>query len=595
MIKNKCFFLTVMLVLILLFPFQNLLPNGSFSNLKPRALSLKVLQQKLQQYREPQSIPQNLKLFCGINRILGYVIDRRFRDILLIGEVDEGLPPLHLEDWVVALRNTWLKYTHLKGNTQYYTSPGCSIDPNPTVLAQLDQVGKQMSRENQSFQEIEDAVNRWEQICLSSQQVRVLGVPFDTRFAWVMVQADYDMKRIVDGSDEIEIFAFTSLMDMELQETKSDIRWGRIPRLSGATNRFWFSPGEVVYKKDNDILMIDTCNVKLLTEEEHVKAEGKVIGTGKANPNAAIFAADFSRNFTGIAKQRPIFRDLENLYRFVALAKAMKRKSPHQKVGLSLEYLLNHYPLQGKKVRQNLPGRFHVKRYEKQMHTNEGIQTQKLWLPSCGGVEMDIELDKSLFRKESGNQLEQFKEKVLKERTSDDQLYYDIHPKDTDGQVINILIKRKIRSTDDNPLDCTMGELYVNGEYFCKTLELPFKNAQKDKSSVPVGTREAKLRYSKSKGQWVIEMKSPIETYVYLEKDPFVPRKRIIREPVQIHSGNFPKDTKGCILVGEPGADPYQVYNSRETLKRLMEKYFGGSKNPDLNKNITVSIQIDYK
>jgi len=52
---------------------------------------------------------------CGITRIDGYVIDKENHDIILIGETDPKLPTLYLDDFVVALRNVWLKYAKLKG------------------------------------------------------------------------------------------------------------------------------------------------------------------------------------------------------------------------------------------------------------------------------------------------------------------------------------------------------------------------------------------------------------------------------------------------------------------------------------------------
>lgn len=69
-----------------------------------------------------------------------------------------------------------------------------------------------------------------------------------------------------------------------------------------------------------------------------------------------------------------------------------------------------------------------------------------------------------------------------------------IVPDEVQNTSVNILVKR-IAKRDV----CTLGELYVNGKYFCKTLELRFDNAKKDSSSIPVGTYNAFLKYSTKK------------------------------------------------------------------------------------------------
>ncbi|MDP3013996.1 MAG: hypothetical protein Q8M92_07130, partial [Candidatus Subteraquimicrobiales bacterium] len=102
-----------------------------------RAVSLKVLQNKVKDCIAKETCPENILQLCGIKRVMGYVIDEKNRDIILIGNIDDSMPPLYLEDFVIALRNTWMMYAELKGNTYYYSNPGCSIDPDPNVLNNL--------------------------------------------------------------------------------------------------------------------------------------------------------------------------------------------------------------------------------------------------------------------------------------------------------------------------------------------------------------------------------------------------------------------------------------------------------------------------
>jgi len=79
--------------------------------------------------------------------------------------------------------------------------------------------------------------------------------------------------------------------------------------------------------------------------------------------------------------------------------------------------------------------------------------------------------------------------------------------------------------------DCTMGRLSY-GEYQCFTLELPWRNNQKNISCIPVGLYQAHKIVSPSLGE-CIEIKNVVG-----------------RSYIRIHKGNFTNQVEGCILVG---------------------------------------------
>lgn len=80
--------------------------------------------------------------------------------------------------------------------------------------------------------------------------------------------------------------------------------------------------------------------------------------------------------------------------------------------------------------------------------------------------------------------------------------------------------------------DCTLGRL-VLGSFQCFTLELPWLNNANDISCIPEGTYKAFKRNSPTNG-FVIELKGVSN-----------------RSYVQIHKGNYTRNVKGCILVGD--------------------------------------------
>ena len=106
--------------------------------------------------------------------------------------------------------------------------------------------------------------------------------------------------------------------------------------------------------------------------------------------------------------------------------------------------------------------------------------------------------------------------------------------------------------------DFTMGYLRYM-DMMCFTLELPWKDNQRNISCIPAGTYYAKWRTSPTNGQ-VIELLD-------------VPN----RDFIQIHAGNYTSQIQGCILVGDSikdinGDNIPDVTNSRYTLERLLNQ-----------------------
>jgi len=96
-----------------------------------------------------------------------------------------------------------------------------------------------------------------------------------------------------------------------------------------------------------------------------------------------------------------------------------------------------------------------------------------------------------------------------------------------------------------------LGDLLIDGVRFCNTL---------DPLVVPEGTYKVR------------KYKSPHFGY-------FVPQLQDVpgHTEIEIHIGNFPRDTTGCFLVGFSASAGYEkpraaIYSSRNTFEALMEK-----------------------
>ena len=397
-------------------------PEGLASG---RALSLRVLQKNLQDCVPKGTCLEEVLHMVGIKKVLGYVIDSSNKDIIVFGSLDAALPPLYLEDFVLALRNTWLKYAELRGSTYYYSPPGCSIDPDPNILRRLEQVADWIHKEP-SPEKVKKRLEQWHSECRRPQQVRVLGIPFDTRFAKVMVDADYYMKRLVDGSVTLDIPGFISLTDMALTMARQGMETGKKVSIPASSlDRFWFYPGENTFLEDTGVAYIKKSEVTLLSEEEFLSATGKVEGTGRPSPLAKRFAESFTEQYSAIAKARPIYAELEGLFRFVALARIMKRKNALSESGLKLDYLFDQYPIPNTAVSRSLLGVSSAKEFRHRTEMPGGYRELYLWLPSCGGVGIDIQIkDKDISRDNTGG-LRQQRAAALKARPNTGSLSWE--------------------------------------------------------------------------------------------------------------------------------------------------------------------------
>ena len=123
--------------------------------------------------------------------------------------------------------------------------------------------------------------------------------------------------------------------------------------------------------------------------------------------------------------------------------------------------------------------------------------------------------------------------------------------------------------------DYTIGQLFINGEYFCDTLEDTVRDLTniKDKvygrTAIPAGTYSVILDYS---GHFK-------KLLPHILDIPFF-------SGVRIHSGNDVEDTNGCILVGSYHHAGY-ITESRTTMEKLMKRLRETINNGD---RITLSI-----
>lgn len=391
-----------------------------------RALSLRVLQERVQHCQPQGHCDDDVLYLAGLKRIQGYIVDTEQHDLVLVGQTEPAAwPALHLQDLVIALRDAWQLYAVTRDNVRYIADPGVSIDPHPQVIAQLQRIGDSLHQQSGEAAQ-EKSLAAWHATCHQPQQTRADGIPFDTHFTSIMLQADYDLKRFVDGSEPLAIEGFSSLSALHLEAAKRALKAGKVAPFSLTTmSRFWFSPGRLTLKEQPGIALIDTFGIKLLTEEEHLSQQGQIVGNGTATPLAAQWAQMVTHLYPHIAAQRPVFRELENLAWLVALARTLKFREAPTAAGLSLEWLLTHFAVPATPVPRTVPGHSNVHTYQYREAVAGGYVVGSLLLPSCGRVHLAVEVRGKNFSRDGGGQLARVKQAVRQTRSGNTVLSWD--------------------------------------------------------------------------------------------------------------------------------------------------------------------------
>lgn len=140
----------------------------------------------------------------------------------------------------------------------------------------------------------------------------------------------------------------------------------------------------------------------------------------------------------------------------------------------------------------------------------------------------------------------------------------------------------------------TIGRLYINGEYFCDTLEDKDRGL---KQSMSLSEIKAKKVYGKTAipaGEYEITLHTISPKY---SKKPWFVKfcgakmPRILNIPgydgVLIHEGNSDKDTCGCVLVGK-NTVVGKVLESKNTFAKLYPILKAAS---DKGERITINIK----
>lgn len=321
----------------------------------------------------------------GLTRLDGYITDPDKRDVVLWGLAERHQPELQFEDFVVALRAAHGRYYETRSGTTYRTAPLISIDPDPAVLQALRKLDVTNPAGKQRFADM----------CRSPQTVRVEGMPRNTRLAKVLVDADYRMKMVSQGTVVLPISSpFPGHHTAQLAAWRAAANRGETNVGQGWNTRYWFEAGRFNYQGsseadiaflDGDTVFFDSAEVVLHDEDQRLQAQG-LSASGNVNPTSRAFTCAWTRRMEDVYRAEPIWRHMHSIYRHFAVARVMVDRKAFARVGFSGDFLLDRYTIPQTVVSRTLPGLGRIDGYD--VHKNGANLHYSTWV--CGGVSIDF-------------------------------------------------------------------------------------------------------------------------------------------------------------------------------------------------------------
>jgi len=317
---------------------QKLAPN-LLAHSPIRKVSLVRLEAALRRALADGKKPDDaMRYLAGLQRIQFVFFFPQSNDVVIAGPAEgfapdpsgrvcgltSGRPTLRLDDLAVALR----AFPPGKRPTPFV---GCTIDPTQEAMTRLQAFQKTVPRAvpEAARAETGDRIAAGMRTALGSAPIRVFGIPAESHFAQVLVEADYRMKLIGIGLEQppVRLKSFFDLAGGGHQ---------------GILERWWFTPDYDCLCVSPDRLSMELVGdrVQLLSEAMKIAAEGQ-LSESKTPPagNRASdqFARGFTQKFPDIAAKSPVYAELRNLIDMLVACAFMQQQNYADRAGWKME------------------------------------------------------------------------------------------------------------------------------------------------------------------------------------------------------------------------------------------------------------------
>jgi len=289
-----------------------------------RAISLKRLDAEVNRIVEQQEfLPDSIRYFGGLTSIDYIVLVPEENDILLVGPAEgwradaagnivgtqSGLPVLIFEDFLTALR-VWNR-----PNAPQAVSG--AFEPTAEMQARLTRLHRQLTNINANNAAAYAAAL---EEAHGDVPVVIAGVPASSRFARILVAADFTMKRIAFGLEESQVRNVPSYVGLVATSRP------------GISPQFWLSSEYTATTHDSRRLTWRLGNVRVRTTSRE---------TGGMDRAAMTWSRSFENNYDALARTYPVFGELRNNMTFALVAALIQQENLLQRVNCNLTILLD--------------------------------------------------------------------------------------------------------------------------------------------------------------------------------------------------------------------------------------------------------------
>ncbi|HMO13624.1 MAG TPA: DUF1598 domain-containing protein [Pirellulaceae bacterium] len=228
--------------------------------------------------------------------------------------INSGKPILQLEDLVVALRA-------FPPTGESVKVIGVSIDPTQEGSRRLQET---VNAFRGRFPGNAELLTQTLREALGNQVVTIKGVSPKTRFAQVLVEADYRMKLIGIGLESSPV-NFKTYIDSARPNSSN----------SNQLQRWYFVPDYHTIQVSEDELSMALVGqgAKLVSADEIVNSDGSRASTASVSGASKAFTGNFTKNFPKIAEKSPVFADLKNMIDLAIVAAYIQDMNYYEKSG----------------------------------------------------------------------------------------------------------------------------------------------------------------------------------------------------------------------------------------------------------------------
>ena len=276
-------------------------------------------------------LPESVTFLAGLQRIEYVFVDQEHHDIILAGpgegwKVNEqgtvvgaksGLPVLQLDDLVTALRSA---------ESARQASISCSIDPTAEGIGRVRAI---LAKQRDIGSDPKATIAAIEQ-ALGPQTISITGVPATSRFAHLLVAADYRMKRLGMKMDEPPVTGLPSYLDLASAGPTG---------LANAFPRWWLVPSyDTVIRDQAGLSWKFSGSVKCMAAEDFFASNQKT-QTTKASPAAQKWADNMTKKYDELAKKETVFAELNGCIDLAIVGTLIAKENLLSKAELKLTAL----------------------------------------------------------------------------------------------------------------------------------------------------------------------------------------------------------------------------------------------------------------